>query len=150
MDADLAFAGALEQRRLMLAMLAMAVSPRELAEWYLERIDAPLHSYLTVTPERAARGTGRRGRGDARRHAGAEDTRGARTTRGSLIFRNYVPSADAPPRGTTASVPCGFTAAGLPVGLQIIGRFGDDAGVIAASAAFETVRPWAYHRPPGL
>ena len=53
MDADLAFAGALEQRRLM---LAKAVSPCELAEWYLERIeriDAPLHSYLTVTPERA-------------------------------------------------------------------------------------------------
>ena len=49
-----------------------------------------------------------------------------------------------------ASVPCGFTAAGLPVGLQIIGRFGDDAGVIAASAAFETVRPWAQHRPPGI
>ena len=41
-----------------------------------------------------------------------------------------------------ASVPCGFTAAGLPVGLQIIGRFGDDAGVIAASAAFEMARPW--------
>ena len=49
-----------------------------------------------------------------------------------------------------ASVPCGFTAAGLPVGLQIIGRFGADAGVIAASAAFETVRPWAHHQPPGL
>ena len=47
-----------------------------------------------------------------------------------------------------ASVPCGFTAAGLPVGLQIIGRFGDDAGVIAASAAFEMARPWAHHRPP--
>ena len=49
-----------------------------------------------------------------------------------------------------ARVPCGFTAGGLPVGLQIIGRFGDDAGVIAASAAFETVRPWAHHRPPGF
>ena len=49
-----------------------------------------------------------------------------------------------------ASVPCGFTAAGLPVGLQIIGRCGDDAGVVAASAAFETVRPWAQHRPPGF
>ena len=49
-----------------------------------------------------------------------------------------------------ASVPCGFTAAGLPVGLQIIGRFGDDVGVIAASAAFETVRPWTHQRPPGF
>ena len=47
-----------------------------------------------------------------------------------------------------ASLPCGFTADGLPVGLQIIGRFGDEASVIAASAAFEEARPWAQHRPP--
>ena len=47
-----------------------------------------------------------------------------------------------------ASLPCGFTADGLPVGLQVIGRFGDEANVIAASAAFEEVRPWAQYRPP--
>lgn len=47
-----------------------------------------------------------------------------------------------------ASLPCGFTADGLPVGLQVIGRFGDEASVIAASAAFEEARPWAQHRPP--
>ena len=47
-----------------------------------------------------------------------------------------------------ASLPCGFTADGLPVGLQIIGRFGDEASVIAASAAFEEARPWGQHRPP--
>jgi aspartyl-tRNA(Asn)/glutamyl-tRNA(Gln) amidotransferase subunit A len=41
-----------------------------------------------------------------------------------------------------ASVPCGFTSDGLPVGLQIVGRFHDDAGVLRASAAFETARPW--------
>ena len=55
MDADLAFAGALEQRRLI---LAKEVSPRELAEWYIEgieRLDERLHSYLTITPERALR-----------------------------------------------------------------------------------------------
>ena len=40
-----------------------------------------------------------------------------------------------------ASVPCGF-AEGLPVGMQIVGRrFADDI-VLAASAAFERVRPW--------
>ncbi len=42
-----------------------------------------------------------------------------------------------------ASVPCGFTADGLPVGLQIVGRRFDDLGVLQASAAFETVQPWA-------
>ena len=46
-----------------------------------------------------------------------------------------------------ATVPCGFTKAGLPVGLQIIGRRFDDVTVLRASAAFETARPWAQRRP---
>ena len=46
-----------------------------------------------------------------------------------------------------ASVPCGFTAAGLPVGLQIVGRRFDDLGVLQASAAYETAHPWAEKRP---
>ena len=29
------------------------------------------------------------------------------------------------------SVPCGFTEAGLPVGLQLVGRYGDEAGLLA-------------------
>jgi len=47
-----------------------------------------------------------------------------------------------------ASIPCGFTADGLPVGLHIVGRRGDEATVLAVSAAFEEARPWAQHRPP--
>jgi aspartyl-tRNA(Asn)/glutamyl-tRNA(Gln) amidotransferase subunit A len=47
-----------------------------------------------------------------------------------------------------ATVPCGFTKAGLPVGMQIVGRRFDDLGVLQASAAFEQVLPWAQHRPP--
>ena len=46
-----------------------------------------------------------------------------------------------------ASVPCGFTADGLPVGLQIVGKRFDDLGVLQASAAFEEARPWAHKRP---
>ena len=42
-----------------------------------------------------------------------------------------------------ASVPAGFTASGLPVGLQIVGRHLADASVIQAAAAFEAARPWA-------
>ncbi|MDH3453343.1 MAG: amidase family protein, partial [Gammaproteobacteria bacterium] len=39
-----------------------------------------------------------------------------------------------------ASIPCGFTAAGLPVGLQIVGpRYGDGI-VLRASYAFEKLR----------
>ncbi len=34
-------------------------------------------------------------------------------------------------------VPCGFGADGMPVGLQLIGRRGDDAGVLSIASAFE-------------
>lgn len=47
-----------------------------------------------------------------------------------------------------ASVPCGFTSDGLPVGLQIVGKRFDDLGVLQASAAFEQAQPWADKRPP--
>jgi amidase len=46
------------------------------------------------------------------------------------------------------SVPCGFTRDGLPVGLQIVGRWRDEATVLRAAAAFERAAPWTQHRPP--
>lgn len=46
-----------------------------------------------------------------------------------------------------ASVPCGFTRDGLPVGLQIVGRRFADATVLRAAAAFEGMRPWNEKRP---
>ena len=49
-----------------------------------------------------------------------------------------------------ASIPCGFSAEGLPIGLQIVGRRGDEATVLRASAAFEQARPWILHKPPEL
>ncbi len=45
------------------------------------------------------------------------------------------------------SVPAGWTASGLPVGLQIVGRRLEDALVLRAAAAFEVLRPWAARRP---
>jgi aspartyl-tRNA(Asn)/glutamyl-tRNA(Gln) amidotransferase subunit A len=45
------------------------------------------------------------------------------------------------------SVPAGWTAGGLPVGLQIIGRRLEDARVLRAAAAFESLRPWVVRRP---
>ena len=47
-----------------------------------------------------------------------------------------------------ANLPCGFTAQGLPVGLQIVGRRFDDLGVLQAAAVFEQALPWADKRPP--
>jgi aspartyl-tRNA(Asn)/glutamyl-tRNA(Gln) amidotransferase subunit A len=47
-----------------------------------------------------------------------------------------------------ASVPCGLTAAGLPVALQIVGPLHADALVLRASRAFETARPWPLPEAP--
>jgi aspartyl-tRNA(Asn)/glutamyl-tRNA(Gln) amidotransferase subunit A len=47
------------------------------------------------------------------------------------------------------SVPCGWTNAGLPVGLQIVGPWYQDAAVLGAAAAFERARPWV-HRLPSM
>jgi aspartyl-tRNA(Asn)/glutamyl-tRNA(Gln) amidotransferase subunit A len=49
-----------------------------------------------------------------------------------------------------ASVPCGVSAIGLPVGLQVVGPRHADARVLAACAAYERVAPWTEQRPPLL
>jgi aspartyl-tRNA(Asn)/glutamyl-tRNA(Gln) amidotransferase subunit A len=47
-----------------------------------------------------------------------------------------------------ASCPCGFTPAGLPVGIQIVAPRFRDLLVLQAARAFEQARPWADARPP--
>ncbi len=46
------------------------------------------------------------------------------------------------------SIPAGFSADGLPIGLQIVGKRGGETAVLRAAAAFEEVRPWADRVPP--
>jgi Asp-tRNA(Asn)/Glu-tRNA(Gln) amidotransferase A subunit family amidase len=46
-----------------------------------------------------------------------------------------------------ASVPCGFTTEGLPVGLQMVAGTNREADVLRLSAAFESARPWANSYP---
>ncbi len=46
------------------------------------------------------------------------------------------------------SVPGGQTRDGLPVGLQIVAGWRQDALVLRAAAAFEAARPWGDRRPP--
>ena len=48
-----------------------------------------------------------------------------------------------------AAVPAGFHSSGLPLAVQIVGRLGDDVGVLRAAAALERARPWG-HRWPAL
>ncbi len=47
-----------------------------------------------------------------------------------------------------ASVPCGFTAEGLPIGMQVIGRSFDEATVLRVADAYQRVTDWHSRRPP--
>jgi aspartyl-tRNA(Asn)/glutamyl-tRNA(Gln) amidotransferase subunit A len=46
------------------------------------------------------------------------------------------------------SVPCGFSTAGLPIGLQLTGRAFDEATLLRAADAYERDANWSARRPP--
>ncbi len=46
------------------------------------------------------------------------------------------------------TVPCGFTAAGLPIALQIVGKPFDEATVLRVGHAYEAHTSWHERRPP--
>ena len=46
------------------------------------------------------------------------------------------------------SIPCGFTKAGLPIGLQLIGKPFDEATVLKVAHAYEQATDWHLRKPP--
>ena len=48
----------------------------------------------------------------------------------------------------TISVPCGFSASGLPIGLQISGNHFAESTVLALAHAYERATEWHMRRPP--
>ena len=45
------------------------------------------------------------------------------------------------------SVPCGFSASALPIGLQFVGVWFEDSAVLALAAAYESATTWHEHEP---
>ena len=68
---------------------------------------------------------------------------------GLIRYSPFAPLANA--TGQPAiSVPAGLSGAGLPIGVQLVGRFGADVTLLALAAQIEAQRPWAGLRPPLL
>ncbi len=57
--------------------------------------------------------------------------------RGHALFTAFANAAGLP----AVSLPCGF-ADGLPVGIQLVGREGEDNGLLALARQYEAARPW--------
>jgi amidase len=49
-----------------------------------------------------------------------------------------------------ANLPLRWTAAGLPIGVQAVGRFGEEAVLLSLAGQLEQARPWSGHLPPIL
>jgi amidase len=68
------------------------------------------------------------------------------------LFRaaSYVPFT--PPFNVTGqpgiSVPLHWNDAGLPIGVQFVGRFGDEETLLSLAGQLEGAAPWADQRPP--
>lgn len=62
----------------------------------------------------------------------------------SWVFYTYPFNLTGNP---AASIPCGFTRDGLPVGLQLVAGVNKETDILRASAAFESAHPWTHRRP---
>ena len=51
-------------------------------------------------------------------------------------------------RVPAVSVPCGFSSTGLPIGLQLVGRWWDEATLLRAAHTYERATDWHTRRPP--
>jgi len=64
--------------------------------------------------------------------------------RGHAVFTAFANVAGLP----SLALPSAPSGAGLPIGFQLVGAAGTDAGLLAVGASYERALPWADHWPP--
>jgi amidase len=81
---------------------------------------------------------------------GSIDTAETDVIRAAAPLLSYVPIT--PLQNATGqpaiNVPLYWNEAGLPIGTQFVGRFGEEATLLALAAELERARPWDRRRPP--
>jgi len=81
---------------------------------------------------------------------GSIDTAETDVIRASAPLLSYVPIT--PLQNATGqpaiNLPLYWNDAGLPIGTQFVGRFGEEATLLALAAELERARPWDRRRPP--
>jgi aspartyl-tRNA(Asn)/glutamyl-tRNA(Gln) amidotransferase subunit A len=70
----------------------------------------------------------------------------ASASRAPYLFTRFFNLAGVP----AISVPCGFSTEGLPIGLQLGGRVGDEATVLRVAHAYEQHTSWHVQRPTAI
>jgi amidase len=70
------------------------------------------------------------------------DTYNAKWTDAAFMFAFNVSGLPA------MSLPAAWTAENVPIGVQLVGRYGDEATILRLAAAVEDARPWIGRRPP--
>jgi amidase/6-aminohexanoate-cyclic-dimer hydrolase len=109
---------------------------REMAAFF-EDYDILLTATLAELPARI-------GRFDHR----TEDYVGYRTGPGMVFAYSPFTAAFNASGQPAASVPLAWSPSGLPIGIHLGARFGDDEALISLCAELEAARPWFGKRPP--
>jgi aspartyl-tRNA(Asn)/glutamyl-tRNA(Gln) amidotransferase subunit A len=63
--------------------------------------------------------------------------------RGHAVYTGWVNAAGLP----GLALPCAPSREGLPIGMQLVGRYGADDMLLDLGAAFEAAQPWAQRWP---